>query len=88
LQVTTWNPIKKEFQIIDLTPGGSSCEMAMTIKGNIWNVIGSQISADHITRLSLTVERVSTTESHFRSECSIDNGPKWLFSEGVSKKVK
>ena len=87
LQVTAWDPINKHYQIIELVPGGSSNQMVMTIEGNHGKVTGSQINGTHITRINLTFENISPTESHFRSECSIDDGPKWLFSEGVSKKI-
>src|SRR5438477_5135155 len=42
LQITTWDPIKKRFQIIELTPGGNPSEMAMIIEGNVANVTGTR----------------------------------------------
>jgi hypothetical protein len=88
LQVTTWDPLGKQFQMTDLTPGGDSYRMTMTIEGGIAKIVGSRTNDGHTTRIWVTVEHVSRTESRFRSECSVDDGPKWVFSEGVSKKVR
>lgn len=86
IQITTWDPIKKQFQMIDLTPGGSSYLMTMTIEGKVSRVTGSRTSSGHTTKIWLTTEEVSKTESKFKSECSVDDGPRWIFSEGVSTK--
>jgi len=87
LQATAWDPINKRFQMIDLPPGGQSYEMTMTIEGKISKIVGSRTNAGHVTKIWVTSEEISPTQSHFRSECSVDDGPKWLFAEGDSKKV-
>jgi hypothetical protein len=88
LQVTTWDPIHKNFQLIELTPGRGSTNMVMTVDGDVAKIIGTRTDSGHTTQFWLTSKYVSPTESHFRSECSVDDGPKWLFSEGIAKKVK
>ncbi len=44
------------------------------------------IDKGHIARAVTKIEKASPTEYKFRSESSIDNGAKWVSSEGTSTK--
>jgi hypothetical protein len=88
LVVTAWDPINKNFQMIDITPGGESYVMVMSLEGNTAKITGNRIGKIHSARIWMTIVYDFPDKYRFRSECSVDEGPKWVFSEGTSFKVK
>ncbi len=86
LSVTTWDPIKKEYRITEVMAGFTYTEvMTMDRKGG--TIQNETRNGDHVTKTTITFERVSDTEMKFHTECSIDDGPKWVYFEGTTRKV-
>jgi hypothetical protein len=85
LVITTWNPIKKEYVLVNILAVAIETR-TMTVDGRIGTIRSETHDGSHITETVTTTEHVSDTEFKFRSECSVDHGPKWVFSEGTSKK--
>ena len=86
LYVTTWDPIRKEYRITDVSPTLTST-MSMTIDGKRTMIQGETRDGDHVTKTTTVQERISDTKTRVRTECSIDDGPAWVFTEGTATKV-
>src|SRR5205807_865708 len=85
LVIIGWNPIKKEYDLTDLSPNGESGKLVMTIEGNVQTILSYRQIADHTVRAELTIEGISPVETRFHCKCT-DGERSWLFSEGTSKK--
>src|SRR5205807_8782111 len=83
--ITTWDPVKKEYRVVNVLPNATYVN-TMTIEGNTAKVWGEFNDSTRAMRVWASIEQVSPTESKFHCECSVNNGPKWLFSEGISRK--
>ena len=87
LVITTWNPVKKEYKLINLTAAGEIVEATMMIEGNTRKILFYSPFENRLIRNEVTVEFVSDVEYKFRSECT-DQEKTWVFCEGISKKRK
>jgi len=87
LVITIWNPVKKEYKLVDLISTGEVVEATMLIEGNIRKILFYSPFEDRFIRNEVTVEWVSDVEYQFRSECT-DRERTWVFCEGISKKRK
>jgi hypothetical protein len=85
LVVITWNPIKKEYTLVNIL-ANTTFSLTMDSAGPRGTVHGEINEGGHVTESWTTFERVSDTETKFKTECSVDHGPKWVFTEGTSKK--
>ena len=83
--VTTWNPLKREYAMINIL-ATATYTLTQNTFGEGAIAHGETHDGDHVTETWTTFERISDTEMRFRTECSIDHGPKWISDEGVSKK--
>ncbi len=82
---TSWNPLTNEFRLTNILPNATY--VATMRAGDLMTTtLEESKSGEHVTRTWTTIEQISPRERRFRSECSIDRGPKWLFAEGVSVK--
>ncbi|HEV2806786.1 MAG TPA: hypothetical protein VGW57_17820 [Chthoniobacterales bacterium] len=86
LAVTTWDPVKKEYCITEVWSGGTQT-MSMALEGKKMITRGESRKGDHVTKTTSYAERISDTQIKVRIECSIDDGPTWVFSEGTATKV-
>lgn len=84
--ITTWDPKKQEYKLIDVTHGGPTYTMSMSFNGKTSHISGEFNDGGHLKQTWLSIDYLSDTEYKFRCESSIDHGPKWLFSEGTSTK--
>lgn len=85
LLIISWDPVKKEYKLIEVNPAGENIEMTMEVKGKVQKILSYRPFEGRLIRTELTVETVSPFESKFRWECT-DQGKTWLFGEGISKK--
>jgi hypothetical protein len=85
LVVTTWNPIKREYDMVNIL-SNATYTLAQDSFGEGGIAHGESRDGDHITETWTSFKRVSDTEMKFRTECSIDHGPKFVSGEGVSRK--
>lgn len=85
LIVTTWNPVKKEYSLINIL-AAETYTLSMDKVGRGGTVHGETRDGDHVIETWTRFERVSDNEAKFHTDCSRDHGPKWVGSEGVSKK--
>jgi hypothetical protein len=86
LVITSWDPLKNEYRQTNVLPNATyTTIMGLNKTGT---VLSETKDRGHITRTWTTVEQVSSTETRERCECSVDGGPKWLFSETTSIKRK
>lgn len=83
--ITTWDPVKKEFKMINVL-SNTSYVNTMTIEGKFARVWGEFNDGKRVIQMWASVEQISDSETKFRCECSVENGPRWLFSEGTSRK--
>lgn len=86
LSVTTWDPIKKEYDVTEITAGVVNT-LVMTMDRKGWTVKGETRSGDHITKTTMKFERISDTEMKVHTDCSLDGGPTWIFLEGSAKRI-
>ena len=86
VEITTWDPIKKDYRITDVT-AGSATTSVMTMSGKSGIIRSEEQKGGHVTKTTMTFERVSDTEMRIRTETSVDDGPKWISMEGTAKKI-
>jgi hypothetical protein len=86
LRVTTWDPIRKEYRITEISPTLTTT-MSMTLEGKRSTTRSEFRDADHVTKTTTYAERISDTEIKFRAESSLDGGPIWVYSEGTTTRV-
>lgn len=85
LVITSWDPVKNEYRLTNVLPN-ATYTTTMSVDSQTGTVVSESKDGGHITRTWTTVEHVSPTETRERCECSVDGGPKWLFSETTSIK--
>jgi hypothetical protein len=86
LSVTTWDPIRKEYRITEVSSGLTET-MSMTLEGKRTTTRLESRHGNHVTKTTSYGERISDTQIKVRVECSVDDGPTWVFSEGTATKV-
>ena len=84
--VITWDPIKKEYRVTSVS---ATCTetASMILEGKKTTVRSESLKEGHVTKNRSVTERISDTEIRFRHECSIDNGPAWVFMEGTARRI-
>jgi hypothetical protein len=86
ITVITWDPIKKEYRVTDIANSLTSTAI-MSMNRNGGTIHGESRNGDHVTKSTMTFERVSDTETKYHIESSVDDGPQWVYLEGTSRKV-
>ena len=85
LVITTWDPAKKEYKLVDVMPDGEVTEVTMTVDGNRRSMLYYRPFEGRLIRTEIIAEYGSQTEYTFRCECT-DQGKTWFFCEGTSRK--
>lgn len=86
VSVTTWDPIKKDYHVTEVSAGLTETS-SMILEGRKITARGESRKEGHITKYRSVTERISDTEARFRTECSIDDGPTWVFMEGTASRI-
>ena len=84
--VTSWNPVDRKIDVIEVSRGGSTVEMTLWFEGDIQKVLGYRHIGAQLVRTELTVEHMSPDACKFHTDCT-DQGKTWVCSEGSSKRV-
>jgi hypothetical protein len=84
--VTTWDPIKKEYRVTNVSATLTETS-SMIVEGRKTTVRSESRKEGHVTRCRSVSERMSDTETRFRNECAIDDGPTWVFIEGTARRI-
>ncbi len=85
--VTSWNPVDRQFHVVEIQEGGFTTEMTLWFEGKVQKVVGYRRFGDSLVRTELTVEHTSPDEYKFRMDCTGSSGV-WVCSEGRSKRIK
>ena len=83
--ITSWDPLKDELRLTNILPNATYVAI-MKVGESMATTVEESKTGGHIIRTLTTSEQISPRRRRFRSECSIDDGPKWLFAEGISVK--
>lgn len=86
ISVTTWDPIKKEYRVTEVS-GGVTEISSMILEGRKITARNESRKEGHVTKYRSVTERMSDTEARFRTECSIDDGPTWVYMEGTTSRI-
>jgi hypothetical protein len=86
ISVTTWDPIKKEYRVTEVSSPLTETS-SVTIEGRKVTARSESRKEGHLTTCRSVAERISDTETRVRTECSIDDGPTWVFMEGTSRRI-
>jgi hypothetical protein len=86
LTVITWDPLRKEYRGTEISATLTKTTSTV-IEGKKMTTRSESRDGDHVTKTTTYSERISDTEIKVRTECSIDGGPTWVFSEGTARKL-
>src|SRR5262249_40767876 len=87
ISITAWDEIHKEYCVTEMI-GGRTKIYKMTLNRNgSGRIQGEDRTGNHVTRTTVSLERISQTEAKVHVECSVDDGPTWTFLESTEKKI-
>src|SRR5262245_9118969 len=85
--ITTWNPAKREYDLTEIHADGEVVKLTMVIEDDVEKFLCYYPVADRLVRIELVLQRISSVEYKFYSDCT-DQGKTWRFCEGTAKKRK
>ena len=86
ISVTTWDPLKKEYRVTEVSSPLTEIS-TMILEGKKITLRREFRKEGHVTTCRSVSEQISDTEGRVRTECSIDDGPTWVFMEGTSRRI-
>jgi hypothetical protein len=86
ISVTTWDSIKKEYRVTAVSEPLTETS-SMVLNGRKITAGSESRKEGHVTKYRSVTERISDTEVRFRTECSLDDGPTWVFIEGTARRI-